>query len=63
MKYVEEESDYENQSIETSHIGNELEVEEHEMTPGKCTREQRRINRYGNAVLLKLNHKRYKKKR
>ncbi len=33
MKSVEEESDNENQSVETNHMGNEPEMEEHETMP------------------------------
>ena len=41
MKSVEEESDNENQLVETNHMGNEPEMEEHEMTPRRSIREQR----------------------
>ena len=33
MKSAEEERNDENQSIETNHLGNELELEQHETTP------------------------------
>ncbi len=54
MKSVEEESDNENQSGETSHMGNELELEEHETTPRRSMREQRPVKRYGNTVPSEL---------
>ena len=47
MKCVEEESDYEDQSIETNHIGNELEMEERETTPERSKRDQPPVKRYG----------------
>ncbi len=54
MKSAEEESDNENQSGETSHMGNEPELEEHETTLRRSTREQRPVKRYGNTVTSEL---------
>ena len=45
MKCAEEESDY-----EINHMGDELELEEHETTPRRSMKGQRPINRYGNVV-------------
>ncbi len=53
-KSVEEESDNENQSEETSQMGNDPELEEHEATPRRSMREQRPVKRYGNAVPSEL---------
>ena len=47
IKSVEEESDYEDQSVETNHMGNELEREECETTPRRSKRDQRPVKRYG----------------
>ncbi len=54
MQSAEEESDNENKSGETSHMGNEAEMEEHETTPRRSMREQRPVKRYGNAVPSEL---------
>ncbi len=54
MKSAEEESDNKNQSGETSHMGNEPELEEHETTPRRSMREQRPVKRYGNTVPSEL---------
>ena len=54
MKSAEEESDNENQSEETSHMGNEPELEEHETTLRRSTKEQRPVRRYGNTVPSEL---------
>ena len=47
MKCVEKESDYEDQSVETNHMGNEPEMKEHETTPRRSKRDQRPVKRYG----------------
>ena len=54
MKSVEEESDYEDQSVETNHMGNELEREEYETTPRRPKRDQRPVNRHGITVPSEL---------
>ena len=54
MKSVEGESDYEDQSIETNHMGNELEREEYETTPRRFKRDQRPVKRYGITVPSEL---------
>ena len=57
MKCVKEESDYEDQSIETNHVGNELKMEEHETTPRRSKRDQRPVKRYGITCPQNLYHK------
>ena len=54
MKCVEEESYCEDQSIETNHMGNELDIEEHETTSRRSKRDQRPVKRYGITVPSEL---------
>ena len=54
MKSVEEESDYEDQSVKTNYMGNELEREEYETAPRRPKRDQRPVKRYGITVPSEL---------
>ena len=54
MKSVEEESDYEDQSVKTNYMGNGLEREEYETAPRRPKRDLRPVKRYGITVPSEL---------